>query len=165
MALKLNVGISKKVGLPGYGSLGASCNLEIELDQSLLFENLEGFHQRAKQVYTACCHAVTNELARQQETAAAEVPNGHAEADVTSDASSNGHEGHRASPKQINFLEHLAGQIRSLGVCRLEELVETLFSKPLADLSNLEASRLIDLLKNVKSGKVDLAYVLNGSTT
>ena len=165
MALKLNVGISKKVGLPGYGSLGASCNLEIELDQSLLFENLEGFHQRAKQVYTACCHAVTNELARQQETAAAEVPNGHAAANVTSDPPSNGHHGHRASPKQLNYLEQLAGQISGLGVRRLENLVETIFSKPLADLSNVDASRLIDLLKDLKSGKTDLPNVLNESTT
>jgi hypothetical protein len=135
MALKLNVGISKKVGLPGYSSRGASCNLEIELDQSLLFENLEGFHQRAKQVYTACRQAVTNELTRQQETTAAEVPNGQVATKVTSDSPSNGHHGHRASPKQIDFLEHLAHQIRGLGVSRLEDLVETLFSKPLERVS------------------------------
>lgn len=44
MPLKLHVGISKKLGLPRYSSLGASCNVEVELDHSLLFENLEGFH-------------------------------------------------------------------------------------------------------------------------
>ncbi len=32
MALKLNVGVSRKVGLPDYGSVGASCNLELEID-------------------------------------------------------------------------------------------------------------------------------------
>jgi hypothetical protein len=50
-------------------------------------------------------------------------------------------------------------------VRRLENLVETIFSKPPADLSNVDASRLIDLLKEVKSGKIDLANVLNGSST
>ena len=32
MPMKLNVGVSRKVGLPDYGSVGASCNLELELD-------------------------------------------------------------------------------------------------------------------------------------
>ena len=36
MPMKLNVGVSRKVGLPDYGSVGASCNLELELDAGLL---------------------------------------------------------------------------------------------------------------------------------
>ena len=34
MPLKLNVGVSRKVGLPDYGSVGASCNVEVELDST-----------------------------------------------------------------------------------------------------------------------------------
>ena len=46
MPLKLNVGTCKKIGQPHYGSLGASCNVEIELDQSLLFDDLDAFQER-----------------------------------------------------------------------------------------------------------------------
>lgn len=36
MPMKVNVGLSKKVGLPDYRSLGASSYVEIELDGTLL---------------------------------------------------------------------------------------------------------------------------------
>ena len=41
MPMKLNVGVSRKVGLPNYGSVGASCNLELELDATLLERDLD----------------------------------------------------------------------------------------------------------------------------
>ena len=67
MPLKLNVGLSKKIGQPDYGSLGASCNLEVELDQSLVFGDLDGLHERIQNVFAACRQAVTDELACQQD--------------------------------------------------------------------------------------------------
>jgi hypothetical protein len=36
MPLRLNVGVSKKVGLPEYSSAGAHCELELEVESGLL---------------------------------------------------------------------------------------------------------------------------------
>jgi hypothetical protein len=66
MPMKLNVGVSRKVGMPDYGSVGASCNLEMELDSGLLEKDLDGFHARIRGAYVAAHQAVHDELARLQ---------------------------------------------------------------------------------------------------
>jgi hypothetical protein len=66
MPMKLNVGVSRKVGLPNYGSVGASCNLELELDAALLDRDLDAFHSQIRGAYVAAHQAVHDELARLQ---------------------------------------------------------------------------------------------------
>ena len=65
MPLKLHAGLSKKVGLPAYGSLGASCHIEIELETSLLVRDPDGFQQQVQQAFGVCARAVQSELDRQ----------------------------------------------------------------------------------------------------
>ena len=165
MSLKLNVGLSKKLGLPNYGSLGASCHLELELDQSLLVADLEGLQRRIRQAYAVCGQAVTEELSRGQPmTQEVRAPvNGSAYQKEPahrngSPAAHNGTsvENHRATEKQLTYLRQLAGQIQGLGIRRLDKFAEQICGRPLADLSGLDASRLIDLLKAVKDGTLDL---------
>ena len=61
--LRLNVGTNRKIGQPDYGSAGASCNLELELDTAL-FQDLDGLQQVVRRAYAACNQAVNDELAR-----------------------------------------------------------------------------------------------------
>ena len=62
--MRRNVGVSRKLGLPDYSSVGASCNVEVELD--LLQNDLEGFHTQVRSAFVAAQQAVTDELARLQ---------------------------------------------------------------------------------------------------
>lgn len=64
MPLKLHVGLSKKIGLPNYGSLGASCSVEVELDSHLLARGSGEFHEEVRRTFEACAQAVQEELTR-----------------------------------------------------------------------------------------------------
>ncbi len=65
MPMKVQLGLAKKIGQPDYGSLGASCNIELELDGGLLFNDLDGLQQKVRAAYTVCRQAVDDELASQ----------------------------------------------------------------------------------------------------
>ena len=62
MPLMLSVGLSRKVGQPGFGSLGASCGVQVELDATLLHDDPEAFEARVRQAFAACRRAVRDEL-------------------------------------------------------------------------------------------------------
>lgn len=66
MPLRLNVGVSRKIGLPDYSSIGASCNLELELESGLLQNDLDGLHAQIRGAYVAANQAVNDELDRFQ---------------------------------------------------------------------------------------------------
>ena len=173
MPMTINVGISKKIGLPDFGSVGASCNVQFEADQSLLADDLTAFHQRVKCVFAACRQAVKDELARQQNTElAATVPsNGQAHAESPPEPgptasprpqNGSGGNGHPASEKQMTYLRQLAKQVEGLGVRRLETIATKMYGKPLAAISSFEASGLIDTIKSIKAGQIELASALEG---
>ena len=134
MPLKLSVGISKKVGQPNYGSLGASCSVEFEVTSSLLHNDPSAFHREVQNAYTACAKAVHDELARNRQPtgsiggcagAAAPTQAGPNSSDASPGDNGNGgyrhdQNGHRPTERQMTYIWQLAGQINGLGVRRLE---------------------------------------------
>jgi hypothetical protein len=65
MPLILNVGLAKELRQPDGGSVGASCNVRVELDAALWTGDPDAFHRRVRNAYAACRQAVNRELARQ----------------------------------------------------------------------------------------------------
>ena len=175
MPMTLNVGWQRKMGQPDYGSLCASCSVAVELNGSMVFDDLEGFHRHVRQAFVACQQAVNDQLARQQQgepalAAPAKQPAPQAENAASPNgngSTGNGNgaaNGHQASEKQMSYIQQLS-QIRGLGVRRLEALASRMFSKPMVSLTSFEASSLIDTLKAIKAGEISLDQALNGAAT
>ena len=137
------VGVSRKVGQPGYGSVGATCGLELELDPTLLREAPEEFEARARSAYAACARAVDAELARlAAPTGPALACAGHTE---TTDA--RGWPPRPATTRQLRALEAIA---RSRGE-GLDDLLAGL-GLDAGGLSAAEASRTISGLRAAAAG-------------
>lgn len=178
MPLKINVGLSKKVGLPDYGSLGASCHVEYEADASLLNTDLEGFQRQVKNAFIACRQAVQDELHRHQAADQALQPavgasngngnptgptgNGHFRSNVSSSSSSrNGHSanvgsngqrrtaGRKATASQVRALEAISDRLQF----NIEQwLLEKYGIRAASELSIADASAAIDELNSTTSG-------------
>jgi len=161
MPLKINVGLNRKIGEANYGSRGACVNFEVEVEPTLV-EKPDQLRERVRYLFQLAKTSVEEEL------------NGHG----TRDAASLGHNGngngsaqntngngHQATDKQLGYARQLAGQVSGLGIRRLDELTNKMFGKPITDLTTLDASGLIDTLKQLKAGDIDLAAALNGAAS
>ena len=155
MAMKIDVGVCKKVGLPDYGSAGAHCDITLEADISVL-NNPDEFQERVRHAYGLCRQAIKNELARL---------GGKAESQNSSNKASDQRErvvqterklqpacNARALPsdKQKKFIGQLVRGIKGLDNKRLDAYCEQEFGKSSQQLSAQDASKLIDMLKEAK---------------
>jgi hypothetical protein len=163
MPMTINVGLSKKVGLPDYGSVGATCNVTFEADHNLLDRDLEGFHQRVKNGFIACKQAVQDQLSRELNTPASNgngATNGHAPANNGhTNGHHNGNGNGRAAPRRSNARKATASQARALrsiadrrGLDLAADLQSRFGVNDPEELSITEASRLIDELKSATNG-------------
>lgn len=145
MPLRLQVGLQQKVGLPDYGSLGASCHVELELDSQLLDRDPQAFQNEVTQAFAACRQAVQAELIRNKPA----QMNGSPNTVASNGHRTNGDSTRRATVSQIRALRTIAGRQqfdlgadlqRRFGITRPEDL----------DLQ--QASRLIDELNRPVNG-------------
>ena len=164
MPMKLNVGVSRKVGLPDYGSVGASCNLELELDAGLLERDLEALHDRIRGAYVAAHQAVQDELARLQAPKVESREKLSNRSTVNGSGSTNGHESadgraaparrgesekarspKPATPNQVQAIHSIARRqdVDLVAILRQEYEVDRA-----EELTLRQASSLIDQLKS-----------------
>jgi hypothetical protein len=155
MPLKLNVSVSKKVGQPDFGSLGASCSVEVELPHNVVFDDLEAFHRHARNVYVAATQAVNDELARHQPPAT--PANGRANGN--GHYNGNGSNDQRSGRAKTNGRKATASQVRALhaiasrqGLDLAVTLQERYGIEYAEDLAIGQASELIDELKGAATG-------------
>jgi hypothetical protein len=157
MPPKLTVGLNKKIGLPDYGSLGASCSVEIEIDSQVMGRNSGLLQQQVQQAFDACSQAVECELARQMSpqayAGARHAPGNNSPTNGTTNGHpqngqhKNGHSkpnGRRATASQVRAILGIADR-KSIDLA--QELKSRFGVDRPEDLFVGDASRLIDDLK------------------
>lgn len=151
MPLKASIGLSRKVGQENYGSLGANCQLEIELDASLIGD-AEAFHEKIQRLYAMANQAVNDQL--NQQTANRNT-NGNGHARPVNGRNGNGvnarpqddTDNTPASNRQIKYLLDIARQRHQMNLAQTAEFCEqAVGTNDVYQLTRSQASTVIDKL-------------------
>jgi hypothetical protein len=141
MPLKLNVGLNKKVGEANYGSRGASVNLELEVDSSLIDQPAK-LQQQVGNLFQQARAAVETELFGREPTPAT------GQNRSSTSGNRNGHHrqnGRPATDSQVRAVRAIANRQKFDLTALLERQYRV--SRP-EDLSLQQASQLIDELNS-----------------
>lgn len=147
MPLKLNVGLSRKVGETNYGSRGANVNVEIEVESALAGDP-DRLKERIRQVFGLVRDSLAEELGNGEIANVAATAESHG----NSSSAGNGQRKNGASnaprPATQSQIKALFAITKSQGL-NLNQLLRDRFrvGKP-EQLSIREASSLIDELKS-----------------
>ncbi len=103
MSVKLNIGLSRKVGEASFGSRGASINLEVELDNGIL-NDPDQLRDRVQDLYVLARQSVDEELQRPAEAGPSEPShtNGNEHGRISPTANGNGHKNGHANGQATN---------------------------------------------------------------
>jgi len=153
MPLKINVGLSRKVGENNYGSKGASINIEMELDGSLANDPAM-LQQRIRQLFGLVRDSVKEELNGNGTTGAAQ---NHG---TTGNGNGNGHNGNgngngNSTAPSKPARQATESQVKAIfAICKsngfdMSRVLREHFQVDRAEtLTVKQASTLIDRLKN-----------------
>jgi hypothetical protein len=142
MTRKITVGLHRKIGQPNYGSLGASCEIEVVLEDPE-FNNADLLATRIEQAYGTCRQSIARELATAPHERSTEVteplgPSGDHAVPARS-----------ATEAQVRAIRAIASKA---GVQLASELTRRFGVRSPVQLSIRQASQLIDELKSQLEG-------------
>ena len=151
MTARLTVGLSQKIGQPNFGSVGASCHIDFELESNLLNGEREQLTERIRETFLLCRQEVRRELAADIARESEHVPESNPV--NGSGGSANGHSqnGGRRTPArpatdaQIRAIHAIAAKAKVQVASQLES--EFGVRSP-RELNLWQASELIELLKS-----------------
>jgi hypothetical protein len=151
VAVKLNIGVSRKLGQPNYGSRQASIGLEVEIDSGLL-ATPEELQEKVRLLYRFADQAVEDELNYQTGSLLNEV------AAPTAVATSQEESGDESPIQQVrgltdNQLRAIYGLARRLQLSPLRLVRERFRLEHVEDLDIRQASQLIEELKSCAEGQ------------
>lgn len=146
MAVKLNIGVSRKLGQPNFGSRQASIGLEVEVDSGLLAAP-EALQEKVRLLYRFADDAVEEQLNQQSVNLLNEV------AAPTAVATNQEEVADESPIKQVrgltdNQLRAIYGLARKLQLSPLRLVRERFRLEHVEDLDIRQASQLIDELKS-----------------
>ena len=142
MSHKITVGLQKKVGTPNFGSIGASCAIEVQLTAEQAQDG-EVVTAHVRRAFQRCRDRIAEELGRH-----ASAENGSPAGSAGNAAPSSAANGRPkpATDKQIRMIHWLASKAEvPLGT----ELQERFGVHTPSALTAREASQMIDSLKSV----------------
>ena len=147
MPVKVNIGLTKKVGQQNYGSLGANCNVEFELDGGYDNGSTERFQDAVRRAYAACRQAVETELAEQGREGSPSIGGLHQSPGTNriADQTTNSPKARTATTSQVRAIHAIANHN---GVALAGVLGKYGALQP-DDLSIGDASKVIDQLKSL----------------
>lgn len=145
MPMKLNVGLSRKMGESNYGSRGANVNVEIEVESALAGDAAR-LRERIRQVFGLVRDSLAEELGNGTSTSV--------ESQAKPEPAGNGQQKNGNAPRAAtqSQVKALFAITKSQGL-NLNQLLRERFriGKP-EQLSIREASQLIDELKATREG-------------
>ena len=150
--IKLNAGFSRKVGEPNYGSRGASVNVELEVESSLIGDP-DGLMARIRSLFDIARQSVDTELANGSPSI------DHGTASREGNQHNDRSDGGRGGNGQQNTRYATSSQVRAIkaicnrqGVDPIQVASERFRVDDLEELTLREASSLIDELKATPAG-------------